>query len=171
MGSVFLTGPKHSGKTSVGKALAELCSGDFIDLDDVVLEMTGKTPRQLFSESPETFKRAEVAALAQIITTPALPCRRVVATGGGIIDNADAVAMIKASGAKVVYLNISADTAWQRIANSPGGLPPFLQTENPQETHRALHERRAAAYLQFADIVIEAEGKTPEEIAVEIHAS
>jgi shikimate kinase len=75
----------------------------------------------------------------------------------------------------VACLNISAATAWQRIAGSSGGLqgnlPPFLKTENPQETHRALHERRSAAYLQLADIVVEAEGKTPEKIAFEIHAS
>jgi shikimate kinase len=47
-------------------------------------------------------------------------------------------------------------------------LPAFLRTENPRETHRVLHERRGAAYFQFADIVIEAERKTPEEVARDI---
>jgi len=85
-----------------------------------------------------------------------------------MIDNQDAIAIIKKLNAVVVYLSIDAASAWDRIAKSPGGLPLFLQTENPQETHRALHERRAAAYSQMADIVIEAGEKQSEEIAAEI---
>jgi len=175
MKSIFLTGPKHSGKTSAGKALALLCSCDFIDLDKLILQRTGKSPRQLFSESPAIFQKAEAEAMAALIETnnagtdSAGQGRRIISTGGGIIDNAEAIAALKKSGATVVYLNISAATAWRRIANSADGeLPPFLRTENPRETHRALHERRAAAYQQFADIVIEAEGKSSKEIAAEI---
>ena len=172
MESVFLTGPKHSGKTSAGKALALLCSCDFIDLDELISRRTGKSPRQLFIEGPAIFQKAEAEA-ASSLAGPGGSCaeqiQRVIAAGGGIIDNPDAVATLKKSGAAVVYLNISAAAAWRRIADSKDGeLPPFLRTENPQETHRALHERRAAAYLRLADIVIEAEGKTPKEIAAEI---
>ncbi|MDR1838502.1 MAG: shikimate kinase [Treponema sp.] len=170
MKSIFLTGPKHSGKTSAGKALALLCSCDFIDLDELILQRTGKSPRQLFSEGPEIFQKAEAEATAAIAgTDSAGQGRRVIAAGGGIIDNHEATVMITNFGATVVYLNISAAAAWQRIVNSADGeLPPFLRTENPQETHRVLHERRAAAYQQFANVVIDAEGKTPEEIAGEI---
>jgi len=174
MKDIILTGPKHSGKTSAGKALAALCSCDFIDLDELISQRTGKSPRQLFSESPAIFQKAEAEAMAAIAgsvgtdSSGAGKCR-VIAAGGGIIDNLDAIAALKKTGVIAVYLNISADSAWDRIANSADGeLPPFLRTENPRETHRALHERRAAAYLQIANIVIEAEGKTPEEIAEEI---
>jgi len=166
MESIILTGPKHSGKTSAGKALASLCSCDFIDIDDLILQRTGKSPRQLFNEGQAIFQKAEVEAVAAL-TANTGGKRRVIAAGGGIIDNHDAVAALKQSGAKIVYLDISAGCAWDRIA-AGGELPPFLQTENPRETHRALHERRAAAYLRFADIVIKAESKTPEEIAGEI---
>jgi len=166
--NIILTGPKHSGKTSAGKALASLYGYDFVDLDELVLQKTGKTPRELFSESPEIFRKAETEAITSCLPADARVSisRRVIAAGGGIIDNSEAMSVLKNSGAIVVYLNISANSAWQRIVNS-GELPPFLRTENPQETHRALHERRAAAYQQLADIVIEAEGKSPEEIAAE----
>ena len=170
METIILTGPKHSGKTSAGKALSSLCSCGFIDLDELIFQRTGKSPRQLFSESPAIFQKAEAEAVASLFEDSAVgdnaEGRRVVAAGGGIIDNAEAVAALKNSGTKTVYLNISADSAWERIAG--GELPPFLQTENPRETHRVLHERRAAAYLRLANIVIEAGGKTPEEIAKEI---
>jgi len=193
MGTIFLTGPKHCGKTSAGKALARLYSCDFIDLDDVILQITGKSPRQLYNEDPEIFKKAEVDALAHITgDQPArvenMPgstglCLRVVAAGGGIIDNQEAIAGLnkyipgncqrqpnpQAMTNAVVYLNISAAAAWDRISGSGNAeLPPFLKTENPHEAHRALHERRCAAYLQNANIVIEAGEKTPDEIAVEI---
>jgi shikimate kinase len=178
MKDIILTGPKHSGKTSAGKALASLCSCDFIDIDELILQRTGKSPRQLFSEDPAIFRKAETEALAAIanlsggdINSSGVNSveakRRVIAAGGGIIDNSEALSVLKKSGAITVYLDISTESAWNRIAAS-GELPPFLMTENPQETHRALHERRAMAYLQIANIVIQAEGKSSHEIAAEI---
>jgi shikimate kinase len=177
MEDIILTGPKHSGKTSAGKELACLCSCDFIDIDELIFQRTGKSPRQLFSEDPIIFKKAEFEAMAALADSSSSADsgrakRRVIAAGGGIIDNSEALAILKKSGAKKVYLDISAKNAWDRIANSADGeLPPFLRTENPRETHRVLHERRAAAYLQIADIVIEAEGKSPKEIAAEIFSN
>jgi shikimate kinase len=169
MEDIILTGPKHSGKTSAGKALALLCSCSFIDIDELILQRTGKSPRQLFSEGASVFQKAETEAMEAVASagTEAGQGRRIIAAGGGIIDNSDAIAELKKSGAAVVYLNISAAAAWQRIS-AKRELPPFLKTENPQETHRSLHERRAAAYLQLANIVIEAGGKTSKEIAAEI---
>jgi shikimate kinase len=172
MKDVILTGPKHSGKTTTGKALASLFSCDFIDIDELISQRTGKSPRQLFNEGQAVFQKAEAEALAALVgsgggaDSGAKP--RVIAAGGGIIDNSEALSILKKSGAVMVYLDISAETAWDRIA-AAGELPPFLKTENPRETHRALHERRAAAYLQIADIVIETEGKPPQERAAEIH--
>jgi len=169
MEDIILTGPKHSGKTSAGKALALLCSCSFIDIDELILQRTGKSPRQLFNEGSAVFQKAETEAIEAVASagTDTGQGRRIIAAGGGIIDNPDAVAILKKSGATVVYLNISAAAAWQRIS-AKGELPPFLKTENPQETHRSLHKRRAAAYLHIANIVIEAEGKTSKEIAAEI---
>jgi shikimate kinase len=66
-----------------------------------------------------------------------------------------------------VFLDVSAKTAWERICRA-GELPPFLKTENPEETHRLLHERRASAYRQLVSLVINAEGKSPGEVAKEI---
>jgi shikimate kinase len=166
METVFITGPKHSGKTSAGKILAALYSCDFYDLDDIITKQTGKSPRELYRESPDAFQKAETCALVGLAGSQS--DKRVIATGGGIIDNPAAVAMLKESSALITYLSVSADSAWERIARSEE-LPPFLQTDNPKETHRALHDRRAAAYQQKKKIVIQADGKTPEEIADEIH--
>jgi shikimate kinase len=169
MESIILTGPKYSGKTSTGKVLALIYFCKFIDLDDVVLQKTGKTPRELYMEDPEKFKKAETEALAHVVeSTDTKPGRQVIGTGGGIIDNPEAIAILEKLGGTIVYLNVSADSAWDRIANSASGLAPSLRTANPRETHRNQHERRAAAYPKLAKIIIETEGKTPDEIAHEI---
>ena len=164
MEDIFLTGPKHCGKTGAGKALALLCSRDFFDLDDLVAQRTGKTPRELYNEGAEIFREAEADALAAFMNSDLKS--RVAALGGGVIDNPRAAAMMK-NAPMLVYLDLPANIAWRRI-NCAGELPPFLKTENPAETHRVLHERRAGAYRRIAKIIIDAEGKTSEEIAVEI---
>jgi shikimate kinase len=172
--SIFLAGPKHSGKTSVGQALASLLSDrqiscDFIDLDELIIKRTGRTPRQLYNEDPAIFQRAEAEAMAEAVDDSPSKRRallRVTALGGGIVDNEKAIGILKKYGATIVYLNVSAATAWQRLAGKE--LPPFLKTKNPQETHRELHNKRAFEYVKLANIVIQADGKTPEEIAGEI---
>jgi shikimate kinase len=221
---ILLTGPKHAGKSSAGRALAALYQCEFLDLDELVSQQSGKSPRTLYQEGVEVFRRAEAAALAGLLAAPAgLPAApggalRVVAAGGGLIDNAAALGCLTPVSPLVsdtfddeavrgcltpvpssvsdtfgdevarrcltpappsvsdtslphpfpqvvmVYLDVSAKTAWQRI-RAEKTLPPFLNTATPEETHRALHERRAAAYRQRAWITIAAEGKSPSAVA------
>jgi len=163
MQNIILTGPKHSGKTSAGRILASLCSCEFIDIDDLITQRTGKSPRQIYAGSPDDFLKAEAEAAASIVISDKA---KVIAAGGGIIDNPKAIDSLKELGVIFIYLAISAGCAWNRIAGNE--LPAFLKTENPEETHRVLHKRRSAAYQQNADITVDAEGKTPDEIAAEI---
>jgi len=172
---IVLLGPKHSGKTTAGKELAALLSGGFVDLDDYITQRTGKSPRALYIEGPEVFKKAEAEALAAIFQPPFLEAEKaqsspplVIASGGGLIDNPDALSLLKNNAAAIsVFLDVAVKTAWERVRKA-GELPPFLKTENPAETHRSLHERRAAAYRRLAALVIKADDKNPPEIAREI---
>ncbi|MDR3192392.1 MAG: shikimate kinase [Treponema sp.] len=192
METILLVGPKHSGKTSAGRALARLwtekndSAASFIDLDELVEDRTGKSPRSLYGEGPEIFRKAEAEALRDIfdqaggVNRPGLSCgpdgkggRRIVAAGGGLADNGEAMDLLKRSVSRssgrvfTVYIEVAPETAWERIAaaaENGGGLPPFLKTENPRETHRRLHQRRGAAYREIADLSVRA-GETPEETA------
>jgi shikimate kinase len=169
---IILMGPKHVGKTSAGRALAALVSGAFTDLDGYIEARTGKSPRTLYQEGRGRFLEAEAQALEKLLAESGRTGEpRIIAAGGGLIDNPEALALLEAAGAAaLVYLDISAETAWKRIAGAAEmeGLPPFLDTANPRETHRVLHRRRAAAYRRRASFTLPAEGKSPEEIAGEI---
>ncbi|GHU61177.1 hypothetical protein FACS189445_2910 [Spirochaetia bacterium] len=183
---IFLTGPKHSGKTSAGRVLAELLGAGFVDLDELIELQTGKSPRTLYKEGPDVFRQAEVRALACLLPNACLLTETadgrpgVVAAGGGLIDNPGALELLRPLAMKLdgaapvtVYLEVRADTAWERInaaVQKTGELPPFLNTENPRETHAALHTRRGAAYREFASLIIAADGKTSEAIGREIAA-
>jgi len=166
---IVLMGPKHSGKTSAGKALALLLSCGFVDLDDYIAQRSGKSPRALYGEGPEIFRKAEAEALAALFESGAAGSSSslVIASGGGLVDNADALSIMGQFQIISVFLDVPVKIAWERI-RAAGELPPFLRTENPEETHRALHERRAAACRQLASLVIKADGKSSTEIAREI---
>ncbi|MCA1948996.1 MAG: shikimate kinase [Treponema sp.] len=173
---IILVGPKHSGKTSTGKALANLLSGTFIDLDDEIALHSGQTPRALYRQSAELFRATELEATRKLVERINIEHKKglgvfyIIATGGGIVDNPEAIELLKQIG-PLVFLDLSTKTAWERIVKASertGELPPFLKTENPAETHRILHERRSAAYRNLADLIINAEIDSPEQRAKEI---
>ena len=175
---ILILGPKHSGKSQCAFALEKITGAEAADLDTIIEKQTGKTPRILYKEGPEIFRKTEVQALKFLIEnnpqttdTPQNQKLLIIAAGGGLVDNTEALKLL--SGRKdiiTVYLDVSPETAWQRILNTAAGgeLPPFLNTENPRETHFALHKRRAEAYKNIASLTISAENKSPEEIAAEI---
>jgi shikimate kinase len=166
---IVLVGPKHAGKTSAGRALASLRGGVFIDLDALLEEQTGSSPRELYRKGPDCFREAEAAALASALAPDfkAGVSSRIIAAGGGIIDNPPAAELLKTSRAAVVYLELPPETAWERIRQS-GGLPPFLDTADPKASHRELHLRRGALYKAIALVTVAADRGSPGAIGREI---
>ncbi len=77
---IFLVGFMASGKTSVGRRVAERLGVAFVDLDEEIERASGRTIRQLFEESGEAAFRARESEY--LAGTASLP-RAVVATGGG----------------------------------------------------------------------------------------
>ncbi|MDR2136051.1 MAG: shikimate kinase [Treponema sp.] len=170
--------PGSGGAGGGGPEAAALgAAARFIDLDELVESREGASPRLLYRAGPGVFRKAEAEALRSLLegaklerAAPEGGCVTIVAAGGGLADNREALELLNTSRALVVYLEVPAGTAWGRIraaAELTGELPPFLDTENPQETHRLLHERRGRVYRELAEITVAA-GDSPEETAARI---
>ena len=91
---ILITGPKHSGKTSAGRALAKIINQKFYDLDDLMEEESLLSPRELFRKGPDVFKLHENIALKNFLNKNE-SC--VCAAGGGLIDNTDAMKTLSQS--------------------------------------------------------------------------
>ena len=159
---VFLTGFMGSGKSTVGRALANALHWELVDLDARVEARTGMTVRELFERHGEpTFRDLEHEELVAGLATPA---PAVVATGGGTFTFPRNVAAIRAAGPSA-WLNPSFATISRRIG-SHGKLDRPLFRNEAQEL--ALYRARLDAY-RLADHRVDVAGdETPEEIAARI---
>jgi shikimate kinase len=84
----------------------------------------------------------------------------IVALGGGAVENQRLMEAVEGSGL-FVYLRAEAETLFARIR--AGGLPPFLDTEDPWHTFLALYRRRVPLYEHYADVTVDVEGMSVEQ--------
>lgn len=100
--NIVLTGMPSSGKTTVGKALAEMLGRPFVDTDAVIVERAGKPITDIFSELGEAgFRDLETQAVKDVANTHT---GAVIATGGGAILRDENVRALKRTG-RVYFLN------------------------------------------------------------------
>jgi len=176
MKPIFLTGIKHSGKTTLGKLLAEQLGQEFIDIDEVITEHD-MSPREIFlSRGEDGFKDAEFCACGEVCSSFSQGSA-IIATGGGICDNILAMSLIRKTGF-VVYLDVSENIALNRIlaaAKAADGtlqnLPAYIAKENPctdaevQKIFHGVYEKRSKKYTLFADAVFVPAALPPDQNA------
>ena len=153
---LIICGIKHSGKTSIGMAVAEHYGVPFYDLDNLVLEVaagTWNTVREIWQElGKEEFMRLEAGAASRFVQQ-ILPLYdfSILSLGGGTIENTNAMAFLKNTG-RVIYLRADARILYRRVMQK-NGRPPFLSEDHPWEDFQSLYSRRDNLYFQIADIV------------------
>jgi shikimate kinase len=127
---IFLIGFMGSGKTSVGKRLAQLLNFEFIDLDEVIENSEGQTISQIFHEhSEEYFRSRESFFLQSLIDKKSI----VVATGGGTPCFHSNMQWMLANGI-TIYLNTDAEVLFQRLKPEMAHRP--LLKQNSEEELR-----------------------------------
>ena len=158
MRHLYLIGNMGSGKTTVGKRVAERLGLPFYDLDQRIEQATGLTVAELFAQQGEArFRDLESRALAEIACLP----QGVVATGGGVVLRETNRVLMRRTG-WVIYLRTSSETLWRRLQHTTDR--PLLRTESPYETLQTIVQTREPLY-QEADWVIDTDARTPEEVA------
>lgn len=162
MENIILIGFMGSGKSSVGKAIAEKMQLTFIDMDEAIVQQQGKSINEIFSESGEAYFRSlETDFLRSAIESKNM----VLSTGGGVVTQPDNVELLHKIG-KIVYLN----TPYEQILHNVKGdtSRPLLQQENAEEIIFSMMQKREPEYFGAADIIIQTKGKTIHAIADEI---
>jgi shikimate kinase len=154
------------GKTSVGRALAQRLDWPFQDLDDAIVEREGRTIAEIFRDSGEdAFRKAEHAALRQVLEELRKGASRVIALGGGAFAQKRNNGLLR--GELVIFLDAPAEELWSRCCRQTaetGVERPLLQSMNQ---FRKLYEARRKAYLQAA-VTIQTSGRDVQAIAAEI---
>lgn len=150
-----------TGKSVVGKIIAERLCLKFVDTDDLIESKTGKTISEIFDgEGENKFREIESEVISEVCSG----IGQVISTGGGAITIERNLDVMKKAG-PVVALKASVDEIFSRVKGEEHR--PLLNTEGPQDRIRELLEKREPHYAK-ADITVDTTGKSPEIVAGEI---
>lgn len=151
-----------SGKTSVGKRLANELNLDFIDSDHEIERRTGTTIPIIFDiEGEAGFRKRETAVIDELTARNNI----VLATGGGAVLQSENRDRLKARGT-VVYLSATAEELYERTARDRNR--PLLQTEDPRSKIIELLQERDPLYREIADFSVSTGRQNIQKVVSEI---
>ena len=158
---ITLTGFMGSGKTTVGKVLADFLGCPFMDLDDLVVKKAGKSIPDIFAQDGEpAFRQLEAQVLRKTVEKYA-ESTAVLALGGGAV-LAPASAALLHEKTVCIYLRATLETLLARLAGETAGRPL---------ADASLADRLASRepiYEKTAHVIIDTDGLSPDEVADEI---
>ena len=146
MKNVILIGMPGTGKSVVGRALAERLGYTFVDADDVIVETAGKTlPEILRTDGLDTFLEIE----ARVGETMEYE-NTVIATGGSMVLYEKAMEHLKENGV-VVWLETPLSQINDRM---PDDLTDRGIAAPQGMTIRQIYEQREPLYAKYADLIV-----------------
>ncbi|MBL7209626.1 MAG: 3-dehydroquinate synthase [Dehalococcoidia bacterium] len=165
--NIALIGFSATGKSVIAKKVAEHLDWGFVDTDDEIVRLSGKSIPDIFEqEGEQRFRQLEREALTQA-------CRNekvVIATGGGaIVDARNQKLLCEAS--TVICLEARAETIHQRLLadalySSNPVVRPLLAGSNPLDRIRRLKVSRQP-YCAIADWTVHTDELTLQEVSQE----
>ena len=155
---VILIGPMGSGKTTIGSLLAEKLGLSFRDTDHLIEEREEKPVSQIFLDQGEdAFRAIEKRVLRDELLTDGT----VLSLGGGAPISIDAQSALRAISSYIIFLDISLSTVVPRIGFNRDR--PLL-LNNPRGQWQTLMEARRPIYEALADVTINVDDKSEEDI-------
>ncbi|MCX8090059.1 MAG: hypothetical protein N3I86_03860 [Verrucomicrobiae bacterium] len=159
--NIALIGFMGTGKSSVGRLVADTLRFTFLDTDTVIEARAGKPITEIFAQEGEpAFRQME----AKLVEELARRERTVIATGGGLPVNPANMASLKTH-ALVVCLWASPEKIYERVKHQTHR--PLLNVPDPLERIRTLLAAREPHYRQ-ADVLINTEMRTIREVAQQV---
>ena len=164
--SIALIGFMATGKSTVGKALTDYL-GDvyrFIETDQLIVEMVGKTIPSIFAEEgEEKFRKYEI-----IVCGKASKLKNVVIScGGGVVLNRANIKKLKKN-CHIVLLKTTVEEIFNRVLKNGKRTRPIINSEDPKKEIERILNYREEFYETAAEIIINTEDKSIEEIVNEI---
>lgn len=161
LANIALIGFMGTGKTSVGRLVAEQLHFHYVDTDEMIQSATGKTIAEIFSASGEpAFRSLEEKVVQEV----AEKSQTVISCGGGLPVNPQNLAGLKAH-ALVVCLWASPAKIWERVKSQTHR--PLLHDPDPQKKIRELLAVREPFYKQ-ADILLNTDSRSLREVAQQV---
>lgn len=155
-----LIGPRASGKTSVGRLVAERLGWRFVDADEALEGRLGRSIGSLFAEEGEpVFRDEEERTLRELTREPPF----VLATGGGAVLRPENREALRRFGF-VVWLRADPKVLAERLGADPGNRPSLTGLGLVEEVESVL-KARGPLYRDLADEEIDTLGRPPSEVA------
>lgn len=162
--NVVLIGFMGCGKSTIGIKLSYRLRKPFLDTDKLVEKKENCTIKEIFqNEGEASFRKKETGVLQELIDRKTN--NYVIATGGGLPIQPQNLPLLKQVGT-VVYLRVKPETVYARLKHDK--TRPLLQGDDPQKKIRDLLAQRSTMYEKAADVVIDTDQKSFEEILREI---
>lgn len=161
--NIVLCGMMGAGKTTVALALAGRTGRKRLDTDEEIVKSHGKISDIFAQFGEKYFRDLETQTVKELVQADNL----IISVGGGLVLRAENVGLLKKTG-KIVYLRASLDTLTERLQGDTAR--PLLQDEKEdlQSKIARLLAARSPIYEQAADLVVDVDSKTPDEIAQEL---
>lgn len=165
MKNIVLIGMPGAGKSTVGVVLAKVLGYHFIDSDLLIQEQENC----LLKDIIERDGLEGLIAVEELVNSKIQTENSVIATGGSVIYGAKAMEHLQEIGV-VVYISLSYETIRNRLGNIKQRGVVFREGQ----TLKSLYEERCPLYEKYAEIIIDAENLSLEEvmekIAAEVHS-
>ncbi|MEY4668122.1 MAG: hypothetical protein RL518_821 [Pseudomonadota bacterium] len=154
---LILIGFMASGKSAVATALAPQLGLRLIQIDDEIVSRSGlPSIPAIFAEKGEPyFRELEATVAASLRDSQGV----IISTGGGIITREENMTNLKYNGGLVIYLQTSFETIASR-AEDLSSRPLFANKKNALE----LFHHRLPIYERHADIIIDTDGRSVEQV-------
>ena len=160
--NVVLIGFMGTGKTSVGKRLAQILGYSFFDTDLEVEKVTGLTITEIFTRFGETrFRAEEILVVKKIAATR----NSVIATGGGVVLNPDNVINLKQNGI-LIWLQATPEKILARTQSDH--RRPLLKKRKSISLISSFLEQRSLFYQQSADYEVDTSALNPDQVVATI---
>lgn len=164
-GHVVLVGLMATGKTTVGRIVADELDRPLHDSDQQVESRTGRTVRDIWrTDGEDAFRELEAEALADALDAPE---PSVIAAAGGVVLAERNRRRLKQADVEVVWLRASVDTLLDRVRAADDTHRPLLD-DDPAGKLEAMARDRGAFYDDVADVVFDVDGCSPAEVAAQI---